>query len=66
MELRLAQLKQNNRGKRSEMGPKQCVFDSHNNRIIMEYLPAHNQLFVAYATQEKKLNIPISFAKNLS
>ena len=49
MELRLAQL-DFNRGKKPEMRPKECVFDSHNGRIIMEYLPAHNHLFVAYAT----------------
>ena len=50
MELRLAQLEHNNRGKQPEMRPNECVFDSHNGRIVMEYVPAHNQRFVAYAT----------------
>ena len=37
MELTLAQLEHNNRGKKPEMMPKQCVFDSRNDRIIMKY-----------------------------
>ena len=37
MELRLAQLEHNNRGKKTEMRTKQCVFDSRNGRMIMKY-----------------------------
>ena len=37
MELRLAQLEHNNRATKPEMKLKQCVFDSRDGRIIMEY-----------------------------
>ena len=50
MKLRLAQLEHKNHGKKPEMMPKQCVFDSRNGLIIMEYysqLPSHVFLFIS-------------------
>ena len=49
---RQAELEHNNREKKTDLGPKECVFDLHNGRIVVEFLPAHIHLFVAYATQK--------------
>ena len=57
MEPRLAQHEHNNRGEKPEMRPKQCVIDSRNGRIIMEY---YNHRFVAYATPKKNAKKPDS------
>ena len=56
---RLAQLEHNYRGKRPEMRPKHCVFDSRNGRIIMEYylynsLKMINQQSAARSTSSRK------------
>ena len=53
---RLAQLEHNNRGKKPEMRPKQCVFASRNGRKIME---CYNHLFVDYATPKKNAENPV-------
>ena len=56
---RLAQLEHSSQPwKKPEMRPKECVFDSRNDRIIMEY---YNDLFVAYATPKKIVENPVFF-----
>ena len=56
---RLAQLEHNNCGKKPEMRPIHCVFDSRNGRIIMEY---YDHVFSLMRHRKHLLKIPFSFA----